>query len=92
MGWSNTGTNQKERKCARGGGRTRTGISPQGILSPLCLPFHHPGRNELYDGTGVGGEKRRGAGGVVLGFRKKAGEAAIQRSLGRPSCGAEAFD
>jgi hypothetical protein len=29
---------------------------------------------------------------VVLGFRKKAGEAAIQRSLGRPSCGAEAFD
>ena len=28
---------------AEGGTRTRTGLSPQRILSPLCLPFHHPG-------------------------------------------------
>jgi hypothetical protein len=28
---------------ARGGSRTRTGISPLGILSPVCLPFHHSG-------------------------------------------------
>ncbi len=26
---------------SRGGIRTRTGLKPQGILSPLCLPFHH---------------------------------------------------
>ena len=71
MGWSNTGTNQKERKCARGGGRTRTGISPQGILSPLCLPFHHPGRNSLYDEKGAAGEKGEEIGGVVSGFREK---------------------
>jgi hypothetical protein len=25
----------------RGGIRTHTGIAPQGILSPQCLPFHH---------------------------------------------------
>jgi integrase len=25
----------------RGGNRTHTGVAPQGILSPLCLPFHH---------------------------------------------------
>ena len=30
-------------KSAGGGTRTRTGLSPQGILSPLCLPFHHAG-------------------------------------------------
>jgi hypothetical protein len=28
---------------AEGGTRTRTGLAPQRILSPLCLPFHHPG-------------------------------------------------
>ncbi len=28
---------------AGGGTRTRTGLTPQGILSPLCLPFHHAG-------------------------------------------------
>jgi len=30
--------------CARGGTRTRTALTDQGILSPSCLPFHHPGR------------------------------------------------
>src|SRR5438552_1095677 len=25
----------------RGGTRTHTRVAPQGILSPLCLPFHH---------------------------------------------------
>ena len=30
-------------KSARGGTRTRTPVSRQGILSPLCLPFHHSG-------------------------------------------------
>ena len=28
---------------AGGGTRTRTEVTLQGILSPLCLPFHHPG-------------------------------------------------
>ena len=28
---------------AEGGTRTRTGVTSQRILSPLCLPFHHPG-------------------------------------------------
>src|SRR5271166_183236 len=32
------------RKHGAGGGtRTRTELSLQRILSPLCLPFHHPG-------------------------------------------------
>ena len=30
---------------AGGGIRTRTGLSPQGILSPLRLPFRHPGQS-----------------------------------------------
>jgi hypothetical protein len=30
---------------AGGGTRTRTGFSPQRILSPLRLPFRHPGSN-----------------------------------------------
>jgi hypothetical protein len=29
---------------AEGGTRTRTGVAAQRILSPLCLPFHHPGK------------------------------------------------
>jgi integrase len=33
----------EENRGARGGSRTRTGISPLGILSPVCLPFHHSG-------------------------------------------------
>jgi hypothetical protein len=28
---------------AEGRTRTGTGVTPQRILSPLCLPFHHPG-------------------------------------------------
>jgi hypothetical protein len=28
---------------AEGRTRTGTGVTAQGILSPLCLPFHHPG-------------------------------------------------
>jgi hypothetical protein len=28
---------------AEGGTRTRTEVTLQRILSPLCLPFHHPG-------------------------------------------------
>ncbi len=31
------------RKSADGGTRTHTTVSGQGILSPLCLPFHHIG-------------------------------------------------
>ena len=34
----------QNRNGARGGTRTRTPLG-QGILSPLCLPFHHPGAN-----------------------------------------------
>ena len=30
---------------AEGGSRTRTGVAAQRILSPLCLPFHHPGKS-----------------------------------------------
>jgi hypothetical protein len=30
---------------AGGGTRTRTEVTLQRILSPLCLPFHHPGRS-----------------------------------------------
>ena len=30
---------------AEGGTRTRTGVAAQRILSPLCLPFHHPGKS-----------------------------------------------
>jgi osmoprotectant transport system permease protein len=33
----------QDKQSARGGSRTRTGISPLGILSPVCLPFHHSG-------------------------------------------------
>jgi hypothetical protein len=29
---------------AEGGTRTRTAPASQRILSPLCLPFHHPGQ------------------------------------------------
>jgi hypothetical protein len=32
---------------AEGGTRTRTGVAAQRILSPLCLPFHHPGASLL---------------------------------------------
>src|SRR5438876_1426064 len=31
---------------AGGGTRTRTALSSQRILSPLCLPFHHPGNSD----------------------------------------------
>ena len=34
-----------ESKSARSGTRTRTPNTRQGILSPWCLPFHHPGVN-----------------------------------------------
>src|SRR5215831_9206303 len=30
---------------AEGRTRTGTGVTAQRILSPLCLPFHHPGRD-----------------------------------------------
>ena len=30
-------------RCARGGGRTHTRREPRGILSPLRMPFRHPG-------------------------------------------------
>lgn len=33
---------------AGGGTRTRTELSPQRILSPLCLPFHHPGEADAF--------------------------------------------
>ena len=38
-----TGIPEEATGSAGGGTRTRTGLSPQGILSPLCLPFHHAG-------------------------------------------------
>jgi hypothetical protein len=31
----------EENAIGRDGTRTHTGITPQGILSPQCLPFHH---------------------------------------------------
>jgi hypothetical protein len=32
------------RRISRGRIRTGTGVTPQGILSPQCLPFHHAAR------------------------------------------------
>jgi hypothetical protein len=32
---------------AEGRTRTGTGVTTQRILSPLCLPFHHPGRTRF---------------------------------------------
>src|SRR5207302_7266027 len=41
LGHPSADSNRRMNKNSRGGIRTPTGLKPQGILSPLCLPFHH---------------------------------------------------
>ena len=78
----------RRQATAGGGGRTRTELTLQGILSPLCLPFHHAGilLDVAFDWAGIDGPFN----GPVLRSRGEPGQnrekrAEVERAKPRPS-------